>query len=110
MTGLTFASDNSLVWLIVLMALITVGSRLLGFFVVGRSGETPLGRALHYLPYGLFAAIIVTSTPGLKGDVAELLPVITAALVTGWTAWRRMPLLLSLGLGMAMALIFERLV
>lgn len=101
-------NGEPLVWLIVVMALVTMGSRFLGFFLVRPPDQTPLGRALHYLPYGLFAGIIIASAP-TEGTPAAWLPVVGAALVTAWSAWRRHPLLLSLALGLGTALILGSL-
>ena len=91
---------GSVLLLIAVMNTVTMGSRLLGFFAV-RKPSGSIARALHYLPYGLFAAIATTSVPAAKG--IEWVPAITGMLVTAWTAWRRWPLILSLACGFSAA-------
>lgn len=91
-------NSGSIFLMIVLMSLVTMGSRVIGFFAV-REPKGRLGRALHYLPFGLFGAIVVT---GLPQDTTSSWPALLAALlVTGLTAWRKWPIILSLVAGFA---------
>lgn len=91
-------SGDSLFLMIVLMSLITMGSRVAGFFVVKQPGGR-LGQALHYLPFGLFGAIIVTGLP--QTSDGSWLPVSAAFAATALTAWRKWPIILTLIAGFA---------
>lgn len=89
---------GSIFLMILLMSLVTMGSRVLGFFVVRQPGEK-LGRALHYLPFGLFGAIVVAGLPEPAGG--SWLPLAAAIAATGITAWRKWPIILTLVAGFA---------
>lgn len=89
---------GSIFLMILMMSLITMGSRVLGFFVVRQPGGK-LGRALHYLPFGLFGAIVVAGLPQ-SGDAAWL-PLAAAIAATAVTAWRKWPIILTLVAGFA---------
>lgn len=84
--------------MILLMSAVTMGSRIAGFFAVNEP-KGKVGRALHYLPFGLFGAIVVTGLP--QGPEVSRLAVAGALLVTGVAAWKRWPMILSLAAGFA---------
>jgi Branched-chain amino acid transport protein (AzlD). len=84
--------------MILLMSAVTMGSRIAGFFAVNEP-KGKVGRALHYLPFGLFGAIVVTGLP--KSPDVSRLAVAGALLVTGVGAWRKWPIILSLAAGFA---------
>lgn len=88
--------SGELLLLILGMSLVTMGSRFLGFFAVGEPGGE-WARALHYLPYGLFAAIVVTNAPERLS--IEALPFVAALAVTGIAARKGAPVIVSLALG-----------
>jgi len=96
MTGQT--SGASILLMILLMSLLTMGSRVIGFFAL-KEPKRSLGRALSYLPFGLFGAIVVTGLPQNPGD--DLPALVAALLVTALTAWRKWPIILSLVAGFA---------
>lgn len=87
------------IWLmILLMGFVTMGSRIAGFFLVKQS-EGRLGRALHYLPFGLFGSIVVTGLP--QTSDGSWLPLAAAFAATAYTAWRKWPIILTLAAGFA---------
>lgn len=95
-------TDNlSLYLLIAAMSLVTMGSRLLGFLAIPYP-EGKAGRALHYLPYGLFAAIVVAGAPDLT-DVKPAIAFALGAVVTAIAAKRRLPLIAAIALGFIVA-------
>lgn len=88
--------SDSLILMILAMSVLTMGSRVLGFFAVSEP-KGALGRALHYLPFGLFGAIVVT---GLPQDPGASWPAAAAAiLATAAAAWRKWPVVLALAAG-----------
>lgn len=95
------AAPDSLLLLILAMSTVTMGSRLLGFVAVRRQPEGRAQRALHYLPFGLFAAIVAAGLPSAGSGGG--LPFAAGALLTAWSARRGHPLVLSLLLGAAAA-------
>lgn len=92
------AANESLFIMILLMSLVTMGSRVAGFFAL-KEPKGSLGRALHYLPFGLFGAIVVTGLPQAPGTSWPALAAAVAA--TAVTAWRKWPIILSLAAGFA---------
>lgn len=91
-------SSGSILVMILLMSAVTMASRVAGFFAVNEA-KGKLGRALHYLPFGMFGAIVVTGLP--QAQDASRLAIAAALLATGATAWRRWPIILSLAAGFA---------
>lgn len=97
MTPAPNAAPDSLLLLIAAMSAVTMGSRLLGFVAVRRQPAGRAKQALHYLPFGLFAAIVVAGLPPADGGGG--LSFGAGALLTAWSARRGHPLVLSLLLG-----------
>ena len=95
----------SLALLIAVMSAVTMGSRLLGMLAVRSRPAGPLKRALHYLPLGLFAALVVTGMPA--PTAGGMLPFAAGLAATAWTAWRGRPLVVSLLVGFAVAWLAE---
>src|SRR5690606_37270876 len=84
--------------MILLMSAVTMGSRIAGFFAVNEP-KGKVGRALHYLPFGLFGAIVVTGLP--QGEEVSRFAVAAAMIATGAATWKKWPMILSIAAGLA---------
>lgn len=93
-------------FLILLLALATMGSRLLGT-LTGRTPGGPFKRFLHYIPFGLFSALVVIGTP--TAPQPHWLAWLAAMAATGLLAYRRASILLSLAAGVGVAFLLSRL-
>ena len=84
--------------LIVLMALVTYGPRLLGFALSGRRMPGFWRRFLRFVPVAVFAALTAPALPGSRGEGGIRL---LAATLTGLVLWRVRNLWLGILVGMA---------
>ena len=87
-----------MVTLIVLMALVTYGPRLLGFVLAGRELGGFWRRFLHFVPVAVFAALTLPALPGSRGEGGVRL---LAAALAGLVLWRVRSLWLGILVGMA---------
>lgn len=92
--------------LILLLALATMGSRLVGVFA-GRKPGGRLERVLHYVPFGLFAALVVAGTPAAPEP--HLLPWLLGMAATGLLALLRASVFLCVAAGVGLAFLLSRL-
>ena len=83
---------------ILLMALVTYGPRLLGFVLSGRPVAGFWLRFLHFVPISVFGALIVPALPGEEGDLGVRL---VAASLAGLVLWRVRSLWVGIAVGMA---------
>lgn len=83
---------------ILLMALVTYGPRLLGFSLAGRDVSGFWLRFLNFVPIAVFTALVV---PALPGDQGELGIRVLAAVLAGLVMWRVRSLWLGIAVGMA---------
>jgi len=88
--------DVNTLLIILGMALVTYGPRLLGLALSGREPPPFWGRFLRFVPVSVFAALIVPALPGEGGLVVRLL----AAALCALALWRTRSLWLGLTVGM----------
>ena len=87
-----------MITLIVLMALVTYGPRLLGFVLAGRELSEFWRRFLHFVPVAAFAAL---TAPALLGSRGEGDIRLLAAALAGLVLWRVRSFWLGILVGMA---------
>ena len=92
--------------LILLLALATMGSRLLGT-LTGRMPSGRVNRFLHYVPFGLFPALVVIGTPAAPEP--HWLVWLAGMSATGILAYRGASVLVSLVAGVGVAFVVSRL-
>ncbi len=84
--------------LIIFMALVTYGPRLLGFLLSGRDLSGFWRRFLHFVPVAVFAALTAPALPGERGEGGVRL---LAAVLAGLVLWRVGSLWLGILVGMS---------
>lgn len=82
------------------MAAVTYGPRLLGLWLAGTPLRGFWRRFLHFVPVSVFAALIVPALPSPTGDARETWVRLLAALVAAAVFWRLRRLWLGLLVGM----------
>jgi len=92
--------------LILLLAIATMGSRLIGT-LSGRMPGGRLERILHYVPFGLFAALVVIGTP--TAPEPHWLAWLSGMAATGILAYRGTSIFLSLVAGIGLAFLVSQL-
>jgi branched-subunit amino acid transport protein len=95
------------------MALVTFGVRYPVLAIVGRVDLPPaVARALRYVPPAVLTAIVFPAALMPEGDLAlgPDNPYLIGALAAGLVAWRARSLLATIGIGMAVFLIWRALI
>ena len=87
----------SLLAIIVGMAVVTYGPRLLGLWLVRARVPGGIARFLRFVPVSVFAALIV---PAVPGDGRDLLPRVLAVLAAAVAVWRTRQLWAAVAAGM----------